>query len=377
VGTRAERIAIVTPIADRQTALHEKHVAAGAKMVDFFGWAMPISYRGIVAEHDRVRTTAGVFDVSHMGQLVVSGPDALQAVELVTTNRASSLKEGRVQYSIMCYENGGIVDDVLVYRLSDRFMLVVNASNCDKDFEWIRSNISGNVTLEDHSFDTQLVAIQGPRAEAVLAKIVDADLSTIAYYHSAQVAVLGRETLVSRTGYTGEDGFEIYCAHAQAGDVWDALLEAGSEWNVEPIGLGARDTLRLEMGYHLYGQDIDETRTPVEAGLSWVVKTGKGDFIGREAILAKMKDDARVRLVGFELKARGVPRPGYRILAGGEDVGVVTSGTHSPSVKKGIGLGYVGPGAGEDLDIEIRGRPVPAGVVETPFYTEGSLRHGK
>jgi len=361
----------------RKTALLDKHVAAGARIVDFFGWLMPMYYRGIVAEHDRVRETAGVFDVSHMGQLVLSGPDALEAVERVTTNRAASLTEGRVQYSIMCYEDGGIVDDVLVYRLPERFMLVVNASNCDKDFEWIRSNMSGNVTLEDHSFDTQLVAIQGPDAQAVLSEIVDVELASIGYYRSAPVEILGRETLISRTGYTGEDGFEIYCAHEQAEDVWDALLSAGARWQVEPIGLGARDTLRLEMGYHLYGQDIDETRTPVEAGLSWVVKTGKGDFIGRDAILARMEDDARERLVGFELTVRGIPRPGQRILASGRDVGVVTSGTHSPSLKRGIGLGYVGNAAGASLEIEIRGKTVPAKVVGTPFYDGGSARRKK
>ena len=368
---------IPTVTAERKTALYDRHVAAGAKMVDFFGWAMPMYYRGIVAEHDRVRSTAGIFDVSHMGQLVLRGPDALAAVERLTTNRASSLEEGRVQYSIMCYEDGGIVDDVLVYRLADRYTLVVNASNSEKDLEWIRSNISGDVALEDHSDHTQLVAIQGPKSEDVLSRIVEADVSTIGYYRSAWLDVLGRRTLVSRTGYTGEDGFEIYGPNDLAPLVWDALLTEGAEWEVEPIGLGARDTLRLEMGYHLYGQDIDATRTPVEAGLSWVVKKDKGDFIGRKAILAREEEGAREHLIGFELEGRGVPRPGQRILAGGEDVGAVTSGTYSPSLEKGIGLGYVSVHADGDLEIERRGRIVPAKRVRPPFYRNGSARRRK
>ncbi len=378
---------IATIVAERRTALYEQHVAAGARMVDFFGWAMPIYYRGIVAEHDRVRATAGIFDVSHMGQLVLRGADALAAVERVTTNRVASLREGRVQYSIMCYEHGGIVDDALVYNLGDRYMLVVNASNCDKDLEWIRSNISGDVTLEDHSDHTQLVAIQGPAAEAVLGRMVDVDLSSVAYAQSLQLDVLGKRTLVSRTGYTGEDGFEIYGANDHAGPVWDALLEEGAAWEVEPIGLGARDTLRLEMGYHLYGQDIDETRTPVEAGLSWVVKTDKGGFIGRDAILERKKKGARERLTGFELEGRGIPRQGHRILVDGEDAGVVTSGTYSPSLGRGIGLGYVKTesvkagggkiGVGAELAIEIRGRAIPAKTVRPPFYREGTVRSRK
>ncbi len=368
---------IPTATAERRTALYERHVAAGAKMVDFFGWAMPMSYRGIVAEVDRVRQTVGIFDVSHMGQLVLRGPDALAAVERLTTNRAESLKEGRVQYTIMCYEDGGIVDDVLVYRLPERYMLVVNASNCEKDLDWIRSNISGDVVLEDHSDHTQLVAIQGPKSEDVLGRIVEADLSAVGFYRAVRLDILGAKTLVSRTGYTGEDGFEIYCANELAPRVWDALLSAGSEWGVEPIGLGARDTLRLEMGYHLYGQDIDATRTPVEAGLSWVVKKDKGDFIGREAIVARAEEGSAERLTGFELEGRGVPRTGQRILAGGEEVGAVTSGTYSPSLEKGIGLGYVSVVAGDELEIEMRGRTVPARRVKPPFYRDGSVRRRK
>ncbi len=368
---------VLTATAERKTALYERHVEAGAKMVDFFGWAMPMYYRGIVAEHDRVRSTAGIFDVSHMGQLVVRGADALAAIERLTTNRAASLEEGRIQYSIMCYEDGGIVDDVLVYRLPERYMLVVNASNCEKDLEWIRSNVSGDVSLEDHSDHTQLVAIQGPKSEDVLGRVVEADLSALGYYRAAWLDVLGTKTLVSRTGYTGEDGFEIYCVNDLAPLVWDALLTAGSEWEVEPIGLGARDTLRLEMGYHLYGQDIDATRTPVEAGLSWVVKKDKGDFIGREAILALEEEGASERLVGFVLEGRGVPRPGQRMVSGGEGVGAVTSGTYSPSLQRGIGLGYVGVQAGGDLGIEMRGRTVPAKRVRPPFYRGGSARRKK
>ena len=360
------------------TALYEQHVAAGARMIEFAGLAMPISYEGIVAEHQCVRTAAGVFDVSHMGQLIVSGRDALAFLERITTNRVAALKEWRVQYSAMCYEDGGFVDDFLVYRLpGGRYMLVVNASNRAKDLDWIRAHASGDVTIEDRTDDMAIVAVQGPRSEGVLSKICEPTLSTLTYYHAAAFTVLGRPATVSRTGYTGEDGFEIYCAADDAPSIWDGLMDAGAEKGIAPIGLGARDTLRLEMGYCLYGNDIDEGRSPVEAGLLWITKLDKGDFVGRDAVLRITERGPDERLLGFELRERGVPRQGQRILAEDREVGVVTSGTYSPSLDKGIGLGYLRHDAPIDIEIEIRDRRVPASVTPVPFYRSGSLRRRK
>ena len=361
----------------KKTPLYAEHLEAGAKMVEFAGFAMPIFYRGIVSEHRRVRENVGLFDVSHMGEFIISGRDALPALERILTNKVASLFDGRVQYTGMCYENGGFVDDLLVYRLPGRYMLVVNASNKDKDFAWVRANLSGDVKLEDVSDDTALVAIQGPSSEGVLAKTTDTDLSELPYYHSAEMRVAGVPMLVSRTGYTGEDGFEIYCRPDEASDLWGALMDAGSEAGIEPVGLGARDTLRLEMGYPLYGNEMDEKRTPVEAGLMWVTKLDKGDFIGRKAIQKRVDAGAPERLIAFELSERGVPRHGQRILVGGRPLGVVTSGTFSPSLEKGVGMGYVPVDASDAIEIEIRDKAVAATLVTLPFYKEGTARKRK
>jgi aminomethyltransferase len=349
-------------------------MAAGARMVEFAGLAMPIFYEGIVAEHRRVRRDVGIFDVSHMGEFIVSGSGAEALLERLTTNRVAALKQGRVQYSAMCREEGGFIDDLLVYRLPGRYMLVVNASNRQKDLEWIRSHATGDVVVEDASDRTALVAIQGPKSEAVLSKLSGPGLSLLSYYEAATLSVLGRPTLVSRTGYTGEDGFEVYCTIDEVVDVWDGLLEAGAEFGVAPIGLGARDTLRLEMGYCLYGNDIDETRSPAEAGLLWITKFDQGDFIGRDAILKITERGPQRRLLGFELIERGVPRQGQRVLAGGGDAGVVTSGTFSPSLEKGIGMGYFEAGVSLDMEVEIRGRAVAGRITPMPFYRGGSVR---
>lgn len=358
----------------RRTPLYEEHVRAGAKIVDFAGWAMPMYYRGIIGEHRLVRRAVGLFDVSHMGEFVVTGSDALASLERVTTNRVASLTEGRVQLSLLCNEDGGILDDLLVYRLPGRYMLVVNAANREKDLAWVRGNVRGDTRVEDASDGTALVAVQGPLAERVLEVVPDADVASLPYYHSAAMKVAGRDALVSRTGYTGEDGFEIYCEPEDAVTVWGALLTAGKGAGIEPVGLGARDTLRLEMGYALYGNEMDETRTPVEAGLLWVTKLDKGDFIGREAIAARKEEGAPERLVGFELLERGIPRKDQPVVAGGEVVGRVTSGSYSPSLEKGIGLGYVASGAGDEVAISVRGTNVPAKVVGLPIYREGSVR---
>lgn len=357
-----------------RTALFDRHVAADARIVDFAGYAMPIQYRGIVEEHRRVRTTAGVFDVSHMGEFHLSGPSALETLERITTNKAATLTDGRVQYSAMCYESGGFIDDLLVYRLGDEFMLVVNAANKAKDLDWVTSHLRPGTDFRDASDETALIALQGPRSEDVLEAAGAGRFRELGYYYAARGDVAGKTALVSRTGYTGEDGFEIYCDPADATAIWDALMDAGVPHDVEPVGLGCRDTLRLEMGYALYGNDIDDTRTPAEAGLMWITKLKKGDFIGREAIVAKREAGLTERLVGFELEGRGVPRHGHRIVSGDETVGVVTSGTFSPSLERGIGMGYLAVGHDGPIEIEVRSRRLGASLVELPFYREGSVR---
>jgi aminomethyltransferase len=358
----------------RKTALYDEHVALGARVVEFAGWAMPMSYEGIVSEHRRVRSTAGLFDVSHMGEFIVSGADALHALERLTTNRLASAAEGRVQYSAMCYENGGFVDDLLIYAMPKHYMLVVNAANMEKDLEWIRSNVVGDVVIDDVSDEIGLIALQGPASEGILTGLTRADLSALPYYHWMKAEIAGHETTLSRTGYTGEDGFEIYCLPSDSRAIWSALMEEGAAAGAGPVGLGARDTLRLEMGYSLYGSEMDASRTPPEAGLMWVTRLSKGDFIGRDAIVRKMDGGVAERIVGFELTGRGIPRPGHRIIACGDDVGHVTSGTFSPSLEVGIGLGYVRSDVTGELSVEIRGKHVEAHTVSLPFYRGGSVR---
>ncbi len=358
----------------RKTALYDEHVALGGKVVEFAGWAMPMFYEGIVSEHRRVRSTAGLFDVSHMGEFVVSGADALHALEKLTTNRVASLTEGRVQYSAMCYENGGFVDDLLIYAMPGRYMLVVNAANREKDLDWIRSNSTGDVAVDDVSDETGLIALQGPASEGILAGLTTADLTALPYYYWTRAEIAGREATLSRTGYTGEDGFEIYCDPEDSHAIWSALMEEGTAADIGPVGLGARDTLRLEMGYSLYGSEMDANRTPPEAGLMWVTKLSKGDFIGRDAIVRRMDEGIDERIVGFELTGRGVPRPGHRILVGDDEVGHVTSGTFSPSLGRGIGLGYVRSDVTGELSVDIRGSHIEAHTVSLPFYREGSVK---
>jgi aminomethyltransferase len=367
-------MSVLTTSAGKKTPLYDEHVRAGAKIVDFVGWAMPMYYRGIVSEHRLVREAVGLFDVSHMGEFVLTGSDALASLDRIATNRVAALTEGRVQLSLMCNDSGGILDDLLVYRLQGRYMLVVNAANREKDLDWVRDHVRGDVRVEDVTDETALVAVQGPASEGVLSAIAGADVAALPYYHSAAMTVAGCDALVSRTGYTGEDGFEVYCAPDDAATVWGALLEAGRPAGIEPVGLGARDTLRLEMGYALYGHEMDETRTPVESGLLWITKLDKGDFIGREAIARRKEKGARERLVGFELLERGVPRKDQRIVSGGERLGVVTSGSYSPSLDRGIGLGYVPPGVDDAIAIDVRGKNVPARIVGLPMYREGSVR---
>lgn len=358
----------------RRTPLYGWHVRAGARMVPFGGWEMPVQYAGVIPEHRAVRTAAGVFDVSHMGEFRLAGPDALAVVNGIITHDAAALDVDQVLYTPMCREHGGIVDDLLVYRLgADRFQVVVNAANRAKDYAWFEAHCAGRrVTLEDVSLETGLIAVQGPRAEAVLGRVAETDLAGIGYYRCRQgVPVAGVPCLVSRTGYTGEDGFEVYCPWDAAPRLWEAILDAGRPEGAVPAGLGARDTLRLEARLLLYGNDIDETTTPLEAGLGWTVKWDKGDFVGRAALERQRAGGVPKKLVGFELVERGIPRHGYPIHKDGTPVGTVTSGTFSPTLDKSVGLGYVPPGlaaVGTALEIIIRERPVRAVVVKTPFY---------
>jgi len=355
----------------KKTGLYEVHRRLNAKLVPFAGYWMPIQYTSIVSEHRRVRSTVGVFDVSHMGEFIIRGPKALEFLERMTINHVSPMEVYRVQYSAMCYPDGGIVDDLLVYRLPEYYMMVVNASNLEKDFAWLLEHLTGDVSLENVSDDTTLLAVQGRYAQAALQKLTSLDLSKIKYYWAQRGRLAGVEMLISRTGYTGEDGFEIGFERRYSEQVWEAVMEAGKEYQIEPIGLGARDSLRLEMKYCLYGNDIDQTTNPLEAGLGWITKLQKGDFIGRDALVRIKEQGVRRKLVGFEMLEKAIPRHGYPIVKDGKEVGHVTSGTFSPSLDKGIGMGYVPTElseVGSTFAVQIRGQEVPAVVVQTPFY---------
>jgi aminomethyltransferase len=365
----------------KRTPLYEEHVAAGGKMVPFAGWELPVQYpAGITAEHHAVRRAAGLFDVSHMGELEVHGERALDFVQHVTTNDASKLEVGQAQYSTLPKENGTLLDDLLVYRFPGHYMLVVNGSNKDRDLAWIRRFAPEfGVEVRDRTDDIALLALQGPRAEAILSRLTDEPLDEIRYYRFATGRVDGRDTVISRTGYTGEDGFELYISAADAVPLWRRLLEVGAEDGLLPAGLGARDSLRLEMGYALYGNDLDERRTPLEAGLGWVVKLDKGPFVGGEALHRQKQEGVRERLAGFRLKERGFPRPGYEVRVAGEPAGEVTSGVVSPSLGEGVGMAYLPAGAakpGTEIEVVIRDRPIPAVVVRPPFYKHGTVKTG-
>jgi aminomethyltransferase len=348
-------------------------------MVPFAGYAMPVQYpTGITAEHRAVREAAGLFDVSHMGEFEVRGPDALALIQRVTVNDAARMDVGQAQYSALCRDDGGIIDDLIVYRFADRYMLVVNASNHDKDWAWVARHARPlDVELADRSDETALLALQGPRAREILAPLTDSDLGAIGYYRFAEGEVAGVPAVLSATGYTGEDGFELYLEADRAAELWRALLEAGEPLGLAPAGLGARDSLRLEMGYALYGNDLDEEHTPLESGLGWITKLDKGEFVAREALLAQKDAGVDRRLVGLRLTERGFPRPGYGIRAASADVGVVTSGIVSPTLGYGIAMGYVPASlaaTGSEVAVLIRDREVAAVVARPPFYTEGSIR---
>jgi aminomethyltransferase len=363
----------------RRTPLYDEHVRLGAKLVSFGGFAMPVQYpSGIRAEHQAVRTAAGLFDVSHMGEFDVRGPGAIDLVSRLTTNDPARLSVGQAQYSTMCLEDGGIVDDLVVYRLGDETLrLVVNAANIDSDWGHVMESAAGaEAEVIDRSEAIALLALQGPAASGILQPLASEPLDPIGFYHFVEGRVAGAEAIISRTGYTGEDGFELYLAAEDAAAVWRELLGAGESVGLVPAGLGARDTLRLEMGYALYGNDIDRETTPLEAGLGWLVKLDKGSFLGRDALRRQKEEGIPRRLRGFRLMERGFPRAGYPVRFEGAEVGPVRSGTVSPTLGYGIGTAYLPPEAkpGDALSVVIRGAEVAARVEPMPFYREGSLR---
>jgi aminomethyltransferase len=357
----------------KQTPLHAQHVALGARLVPFAGWEMPVEYSGISDEHLAVRTRAGMFDVSHMGEIEVAGGDALAALQRVTSNDAAKLAVGQAQYSALTTPGGTFVDDVLVYRLAtDHFLLVVNASNVGKDYRWIADGISGfgDAVALDTSARYALIAVQGPAARDLVQPLTGVDLQSLKYYWFAAGEVAGVRGTISRTGYTGENGYELFVPPASAARVWDALVDSGRAVDARPAGLGARDTLRLEAAMRLYGNDIDETTSALEADLEWIVAWNKGDFVGRRALAEQKERGVARRLVGFEMVDRAIARHGYLVHIGGQPVGTVTSGTQTPFLKKAIGLAYVPPTVtvGDELQIDVRGRASTARVVPLPFY---------
>ncbi|MCC7431440.1 glycine cleavage system aminomethyltransferase GcvT [bacterium] len=357
----------------KRLALTSLHEGLGAKMVNFGGFLMPVQYKnGIIHEHKVVRSSVGVFDVSHMGEVVVSGENAFDFVQKITVNDVSKLVNGQVQYSAMCYENGGIVDDLLVYKMAEnKFFLVINAGNRDKDISWMKQHLPKNVDFQDVGDDYTLLAVQGRNAEKTIQKLTETNLSKINYYFFVEGKIAGMESIISRTGYTGEDGFELYFQTKHSQEVWDKLFEAGKEFGIEPIGLGARDSLRMEMKMALYGNDIDQTTNPVEAGLGWITKLDKSNFIGREALLKVKEEKPKRNLVAFVVDSKRVARQHTKIFANGVEIGEVTSGNYSPSLDKNIGIGFVKSEfskVGTMLEVEIGANFYKAEVVKPPFY---------
>lgn len=358
----------------KRTALFDSYQEYGGKTIDFGGWELPVQFSGIKAEHEAVRTKAGLFDVSHMGEVFVSGEDALAFLQALVTNDVSKLKEGQAQYTAMCYENGGTVDDLLIYKRKENdYLLVVNASNIEKDVEWMKRHATGNVVIEDRSDEYGLLALQGPKAQQVLQKLTAEPLDEIKFFRFKEdVDVSGHRVLVSRTGYTGEDGFEIYGSPESIVALWPAILEAGKEEGVVPAGLGARDTLRFEAGLPLYGQELSKDITPLETGLGFVVKLNKeADFIGKEVLAAQKENGVPRKLVGLEMIDKGIPRTGYKVFIGEKEIGEVTTGTQSPTLKKNIGFALLATehtAEGTEVEVEIRGKRLKAVLIATPFY---------
>ena len=356
----------------RVTPLNSLHRALGARMVDFGGWDMPVQYAGIIDEHNAVRRAVGVFDVSHMGEIEIRGPEAAKLTDFVTTNAVHKLKPGQAHYSGLLYGHGGFVDDILVHKVSDNeYFLCVNASNPDKDFEHIAAHNHFEAIVENAGGRYAQIAIQGPKARATLQKLTPVDLSGIRYYWFTDGEVSATRARIAHTGYTGEDGFEIYVPPADAARMWQLVMDAGAEFGIKPCGLGARNTLRLEAGMALYGHEIDASISPLEAGLDWIVKLDKGEFVGRDALLKQKASGIRRKLIGFEMRGRGIGRDGYEVRLNGAPAGWVTSGGPAPSLNKNIGMCYLPTEQsvpGTSVQIMIRNQPVDAVTVETPFY---------
>jgi len=361
----------------KRTSLYDVMVASGGKMVDFAGFEMPVQFSGIINEHMAVRKSLGLFDVSHMGEILVTGKDTISFVDFLVANKVSKMEINQVIYTPMCYENGTCVDDLLVYKFNDeKLLLVVNASNKDKDFQHIKGlSEKYSVKVEDQSDEYGQIAVQGPNAIKALSKITDEDLDDISFYWFKETMIDGKNVILSRTGYTGEDGFEVYCDSKNAPILWKSIMDAGAEFDAIPCGLGARDTLRFENRLVLYGHELDNKTTPIEARLSWAIDW-ESDFNGKDAILEEKEKGLYKKLIGFEMVKPGVPRQGYKIFSGEEEIGYVTSGCKAPYLNKFLGLGYVKMGytkIGTDLTIEIRNKKVEAKVVKTPFYKKPAL----
>jgi aminomethyltransferase len=360
----------------KTTPLINVHKELGAKLVPFAGWNMPIQYKGVIQEHLCVRNGVGIFDVSHMGEMDIRGKESKQLLQKLVTNDIEKMSDHSILYTVMCYEDGGVVDDLLVHRFSeDHYFLCVNAGNSDKDFQWVQKiAASFDVEVLDTSQETAQLAIQGKDSEPLLQGLCDVPLNDLRYYHFKKAKIHKNDCIISRTGYTGEDGFEIYTDSSLAEPLFRKILEEGKSFNIQPIGLAARDTLRLEMGYALYGNDITAETSPLEAGLGWVVKLNKEDFIGKESLKNQKEAGLKRKLAGIKLLERGVPRPHYPVFAGGQPVGELTSGTFSPSLNMGIGLCYVSPEhseIGTRLSVGIRNQQVPAEIVKPPFVASG------
>ncbi|PID71004.1 MAG: glycine cleavage system protein T [Flavobacteriales bacterium] len=357
----------------KNTPLTHIHEALGAKIVPYAGYNMPVQYEGVTAEHLAVRNSVGVFDVSHMGEFLISGPNALALIQKVSSNDASKLTVGKAQYSCIPNKTGGIVDDLIIYRIKDEeYLLVVNAANIDKDWDWITKHNTMNAKMRNISEDFALLAIQGPKTVEAMQSLTSIDLAKMKFYTFEVTDFAGIDyVIISATGYTGSGGFEIYCKNSEVEQIWEKVLEAGKPYDIKPAGLAARDTLRLEMGYCLYGNDINDSTSPIEAGLGWITKFNK-DFINADALKKQKEQGVDKKLVGFELDERGIPRKDYDIVDGnGKKIGIVTSGTMSPSLNKGIGLGYVPPvfaDKGSKIYIQVRKKSIPATVVKLPFY---------
>jgi len=359
----------------KKTPLNQLHRDLGARMVDFGGWDMPVQYSGVINEHQAVREAAGLFDVSHMGEIEVSGSNALAFIQHLTINDASTLIDGQVQYSAMCYPGGGVVDDVTLYRFNaSRYFFCVNASNADKDFAWMEQVLADSamtdVVLTNRSDEFAQIALQGPKAETILSALTDVALADLVYYHFCEGEVAGVKMIISRTGYTGEDGFELYLPASAAVEIWQQLMTSGAPHGLLPIGLGARDTLRLEKGYALYGHELSQEISPLEAGLAWITKLDKDGFVGKAALVALKAVGVPRRRVGLVMQERGIPREGYPIFVGDREVGVVTSGTMSPTLKIGVALALVEPGVAKaetELEVAIRNRRMVAKVARPPF----------